>query len=144
TPLYSSPEQIRGEKVDQQTDVYAVAATLYCLLTGKAPFQTTDAAATLARIVADDPPPMRSLRREISPALDRVVLRGLERDRKKRWRSLEEFRRALLPFAPGQLNLAGLTARFTAYLLDYAILWLTSMFGVMLYSWLVFGNLLFM
>jgi hypothetical protein len=144
TPLYSSPEQIRGEKVDQQTDVYAVAATLYCLLTGKAPFQTTDAAATLARIVADEPPPMRSLRQELSPALDRVVLRGLERDRKKRWHSLEEFRLALLPFAPGQLNLAGLAARFTAYLVDYAVLGVSSFIAGMLYAWLSHGNPLFM
>src|SRR5262249_18062046 len=45
TPLFASPEQIRGEHVDQQTDVYSVAATLYYVLTGRAPFQGGDAAA---------------------------------------------------------------------------------------------------
>src|SRR6202011_6075981 len=59
TPLFSSPEQVRGERLDEQSDVYSVAATLYCLLTGQAPFQSGDAAATLARIAADPPPPMR-------------------------------------------------------------------------------------
>jgi hypothetical protein len=144
TPLYSSPEQIRGEKVDQQTDVYAVAATLYCLLTGKAPFQTTDAAATLARIVADEPPSMRTLRKDIPAALDRVVLRGLERDRKKRWHSLEEFRLALLPFAPGRLNLAGLAARFAACMVDYGVLWTASLVCGMLYAGFTMDNFLFM
>src|SRR5207247_459460 len=71
-------------------------------------------------------------------------LRGLERDRKKRWHSLEDLRLALVPFAPGQLNLAGLAARFTAYLVDYGILWLGVGFAGMLYSWLRFNNPLFM
>src|SRR5262249_57395958 len=98
TPLFCSPEQVRCEPVDAQSDVYSVAATLYCLLVGKAPQQSSDAAATIARIVADDPPPMRSVRPELPPGLDRVVLRGLERDRGRRWRDLEEFRTALLPY----------------------------------------------
>src|SRR5947207_6192778 len=42
TPLFASPEQIKSEKVDAQSDVYSVAATLYFLLAGKAPFQTGD------------------------------------------------------------------------------------------------------
>ena len=61
TPLYSSPEQVKAEKVDAQSDVYSVAATLYFLLTGQAPFQSGDAMATLARIVSDDPPSLRTL-----------------------------------------------------------------------------------
>jgi hypothetical protein len=118
TLLYCSPEQIRSEPVDQQSDVYSVAATLYYLLTGRAPFQTGDAASTLARIVADPTPPMRGLRPELSPALDRVVLRGLERDRPRRWRDLDEFRAALLPFAPGRLSIGGVGLRFGAYVFD--------------------------
>jgi hypothetical protein len=118
TLLYCSPEQIRLEPVDRQSDVYSVAATLYYLLTGRAPFQTSDPASTLARIVADLTPPMRGLRPELSPALDRVVLRGLERDRPRRWRDLDEFRAALLPFAPGRLSIGGVGLRFGAYLID--------------------------
>jgi hypothetical protein len=122
TPLFASPEQIRREALDAQTDVYSVAATLYYLLTGRAPFQGGDAAAVIARIVSDAPPPARGLRPELPPALDRVVLRGLERHRKQRWRDLEEFRLALLPFVPGTLNAAGLGVRFGAYLIDYLVL----------------------
>jgi hypothetical protein len=122
TVLYSSPEQVRGDPADQQTDLYAVAATLYFLLTGRAPFQTGDAASTLARIVADPAPHLRTVRKEIPAALDQVVLRGLERDRQKRWRNLDEFREALLPFAPGQLTFVGVGLRFAAYLLDSLVL----------------------
>ncbi len=118
TPLFASPEQVRGEPFDEQSDLYAVAATLYALLTGQAPFQGGDPTATLARIVSDDPPPMRRLRADLPAALDRVVLRGLERDRARRWRDLEALRRALLPFVPGRLSFAGLGSRFGAYLID--------------------------
>jgi eukaryotic-like serine/threonine-protein kinase len=122
TPLFASPEQIKSETVGPQSDVYSVAATLYCLLTGQAPFQSGDAAATLARIVSEAPPPMRSLRPNLPAALDKVVLRGLDRDRAKRWHDLDEFRAALLPFLPGRLSIGGLGVRFGAFLIDYAVL----------------------
>jgi hypothetical protein len=122
TPLFASPEQIKGEPTGPQSDVYSVAATLYCLLTGKAPFQGSDAAATVARIVSDAPPPMRSLRPDLPEALDEVVLRGLERDRERRWQNLGQFRAALMPLLPGQLSLVGLGVRFGAYWIDHFIL----------------------
>jgi eukaryotic-like serine/threonine-protein kinase len=122
TPQFAAPEQVRGETVDQQTDLYAVAATLYYLLTGKAPFESNNAAITLARIVADPTPPLRTLRPELPQALDDVVLRGLERDRQRRWRDLDEFRAALQPFLPGWQETAGLGVRFGAYLIDALIL----------------------
>jgi serine/threonine protein kinase len=102
TPLFAAPEQIKKEQVDTQSDLYSVAATLYFLLTGQAPFQTSDPMATMARIVSEDPPSMRKLRPELPKDLDKVVLRGLERDRKRRWRSLDEFRQALLLFLPAE------------------------------------------
>jgi uncharacterized RDD family membrane protein YckC len=124
TPLFASPEQVRGDRVDEQSDLYSLAATLYCLLSGKAPFETSDSTATLARIVSDDPPSLRGRLPDLPAALDRVVLRGLERERARRWHDLEAFRRALLPFVPGQLSFAGLGSRFGAYVLDVIIFFL--------------------
>ena len=124
TPLFAAPEQIKMETIDAQSDLYSVAATLYFLLTGRAPFQSSDAMATLARIVSDDPPPMRSVRPDLPRALDKVVLRGLERDRKRRWRDLDEFRRAILPFVPVAPSLGGMGLRLGAYLIDCVILWI--------------------
>jgi hypothetical protein len=126
TLLFAAPEQIKGEQVDAQTDVYAVAATLYYLLTGRAPFAGGDAAATLARTVSEPAPPMRGLRPQIDPALDAVVLRGLERDRGRRWRGLADLRAALAPFRPGRLRMAALGARFAAYFFDGLVLFVAN------------------
>jgi uncharacterized RDD family membrane protein YckC len=132
TPLYASPEQVRAEKLDALTDLYSVAATLYYLLTGRAPHQTGDAMATLAAIVADPAPPLRRWRPELSAALDKVVLRALERDRQRRYRDLEEFRRALLPFAPGRLSIGGMGIRLGAYAIDYVLMALLSSPAILL------------
>jgi hypothetical protein len=135
TPLFAAPEQIKQEAVDAQSDVYSVAATLYFLLTGRAPFQSGDSLATLARIVSDDPPPMRGLRPELPRALDRAVLRGLERDRRKRYRNLDEFRKALLLFLPAQPSIGGMGLRFGAYLVDLGIVFALCQVAAQVVAW---------
>jgi hypothetical protein len=137
TLLFAPPEQVRGERVDHQSDLYAVAATLYYLLAGRAPFQGGDAAAVLARTVADPVPPLRGLRPEVPAALERVVLRGLERDRQRRWRDLDELRAALLPFAPGRLSVGGVGLRFGAYLIDNLALTPVAFLQMGVALWLV-------
>ncbi|MFN4261152.1 MAG: protein kinase domain-containing protein [Gemmataceae bacterium] len=122
TPLFASPEQIRGDAIDFATDIYSVAATLYYLLSGKAPFQQSSATATMARIVSEEAPPLRPLRPDVSPALERVVLRGLARARENRYRTLADFRCALLALIPGQMSIGGLGMRIGAYLIDAALL----------------------
>ncbi len=136
TPLFASPEQVRGDPLDPRTDVYSVAATLYYLLVGRAPFEGGSAGSTMARLVSDPAPPMRGLRPEISAALDRVVLQGLERKRERRWQSLEEFRQALLPFVPGKLSIGRLGIRFAANLLDGLIMSPVSLIVGGLLIWL--------
>ena len=106
TPLYASPEQIKAERVDQQTDVYSVAATLYFLLTGRAPFQSRDSAATVARIVSDPPPTLRSIRPEIPPSLEKIVLRGLERHASAAGETFKNSRRRCFRLFPASSLLA--------------------------------------
>lgn len=118
TPLYASPEQIRGESIDERTDVYSVAATLYYLLAGRPPFEGTDAAATLARIVSEPLPPLRSFRPDVPVELESIIHRGMARDKTRRHRSLAEFRQALGPFSPGRLVPATPGRRVAAFLLD--------------------------
>lgn len=131
TPHFASPEQVRGESIDQQTDVYSVAATLFYLLTGKPPFWGSDPTATLARIVSDPVPSLRGLKPELPAALDRVVLRGLERDRARRWPDLEAFRQALLNLTPGRLTPIGAVTRAPAFALDAALIWVAG-YAIML------------
>jgi len=122
TPLYASPEQIKGDPIDPRTDVYSVCATLYYLLAGRPPFQESDAAATLARIVSESPPPLRSLRPEVPTALEFAIARGMERDRDRRWRGLDELRGAIEPFAPRPVTAARPWPRFLAGLIDHFVL----------------------
>ena len=119
TPLYASPEQIRNDELDNRTDVYSVASTLYFLLTGQAPFHTDNAVSAMARIVADPAPEIRNHRPELHRAIARVIHRGLETDRSKRWRSMADFRNALRQFLPEQRAPARESLRFLAFLIDY-------------------------
>ena len=137
--VYASPEQIRRDPVDARTDVYSAAATLYYLLVGRVPFQHEDAAAAMARIVSEPAPSIRDSKPNVSRALDQVVLRGLERDPQKRWRSLDEFRPALLPFSVGHLSIAGLGLRLVAYAIDLALL--LTLGAIFAYFRLRFGSI---
>ncbi|MCI0684706.1 MAG: protein kinase [Gemmataceae bacterium] len=136
TPHFASPEQVRGENIDQQTDVYSVAATLFYLLTGKPPFWGSDPTATLARIVSDPVPTVRSLRPDVPAALDRVVLRGLERDRARRWADLESMRQALLNLTPGRHTTPILGQRAAAFVFDCALLWLVAFATLVAVPWI--------
>jgi hypothetical protein len=122
TPLFASPEQLKGEPLDARTDVYSASATLYYLLTGRAPFQNGGASRVFARATTEAPPPMRDRRPELPRALDGVVLRGLERDPRRRWQDLEQLRRALVGFVPLPPSAAGMGLRLAAYLIDYVVL----------------------
>jgi hypothetical protein len=137
TPLFASPEQLRGEQLDERTDVYSVAATLYFLLTGQAPFQHADGASVIARVVTEPPPSPRLLRSDLSPALEQVVLRGLDRQRERRYQNLDELRQALLPLLPGKLTGAGLGLRLGAYFLDVVPF---SVYGQLLYLLMQHGK----
>ncbi|MBL8861227.1 MAG: protein kinase [Planctomycetes bacterium] len=126
SPLYASPEQIRGRTVDAKSDQYSCAATLYALLTGRAPFGGNNVGEVLARILSEAPARMRSLRPEIPTELERVVRRGMERDPDKRYRDLEAFRTALLPFSSSAAAAASIPRRFGAWVVDASILFFVS------------------
>ncbi|WP_337174187.1 protein kinase [Paludisphaera sp.] len=121
TPLYASPEQIKRETLDERTDVYSVAATLYFLLTGRPPVRARDAAEALARIVSEPPPPVREFAPGVPRALEAAILRGLDRDRSRRWRDLREFHEALLPFLPERVDIGSIGLRVGAYLVDLTL-----------------------
>ncbi|OWK45642.1 protein kinase domain-containing protein [Fimbriiglobus ruber] len=122
TILYASPEQIRGEPVGYESDVYSVCATLYHLLAGRAPFQHESLTAALARAVSEPPPPFRAARPDVSPELERVVLKGLDRDRARRWESLEELREELIGLQPERQAPARPRDMVLAFLIDLVLI----------------------
>ena len=121
TPLFAAPEQIRGEEVDPRTDIYALGATLFFLLTGRGPF-AGDAAQVIAKISSDPPPRLRSLRPELPRELERIVARTLEKDPARRFDTVDALRRALAPFGTQGASLADLGRRLAAFFLDVALI----------------------
>ncbi len=89
TPEYMSPEQLLGEKLTAKTDLYSGGVVFFELLTGRLPFVGEDRMQTaMLRLQADAPPPS-SVNPGLAPAVDRVVLRLLARDRSQRPASAE-------------------------------------------------------
>ncbi len=120
TPQFAAPEQIRHASVDQRTDLFAVGATLYYILTGQPPY-TGDPAAVIAQIVADPPPRIRSLRPEIPPTLERIIARSLSKLPKRRYQTADEMRQALLPFSSHGVSMSDVGRRMGAFLFDLLI-----------------------
>ena len=95
TSAYMSPEQACGQPIDAQSDVFSLGSVLYELLTGRAPFLHATPFETIAAIVANDPPPLRRSHPELPPALERIVLRCLEKRKGERFQSAHDVAYAL-------------------------------------------------
>ncbi len=79
TAAYMAPEQARGERADERSDIYALGCVLYAMLTGRPPFSGESAAAVLYQHVCVDPDPLHSTDRHVPSALEALVLQMLEK-----------------------------------------------------------------
>jgi eukaryotic-like serine/threonine-protein kinase len=90
TPDYISPEQVKGQRGDQRSDIYAVGVMLYEMLTGRVPFVGPNPLAVMNERVINEPPSPRALNPEISPALEEILYRALEREPRHRYATASE------------------------------------------------------
>lgn len=90
TPDYISPEQVKGQRGDQRSDIYALGAMLYEMLTGRPPFVGSNPLAVMNERVLADPKPARSLNPQISPQLQEILSRAMERDPRHRYATAAE------------------------------------------------------
>ena len=80
TPSYMSPEQAMGERtIDARSDIYALGAVTYEMLAGEAPFTGTSVQAIVAKVLASEPEPLRTLRKTVPPTVEATVLAALSK-----------------------------------------------------------------
>src|SRR5207245_2521290 len=79
TASYMAPEQVRGEFVDARTDIFSFGAVLYEMLSGHRAFRRDTSAETMTAVLKEDPPELIDAQHPISPALERIVRRCLEK-----------------------------------------------------------------
>jgi len=90
TPDYISPEQVRGKRGDARSDIYALGVMLYEMLTGVMPFSGPNPFAVMNDRLLNQPVPPRELEPSISPQLQEIMYRAMEREPKNRYASARE------------------------------------------------------
>jgi serine/threonine protein kinase len=152
TPQFAAPEQLRGEPLDVRSDIYAVGATLYYLLTERPPLDAPDLRELVSKVVSENPASPRVLRRDIPRGLAAVVLRCLAKAPAGRPQSYAELADLLRPYVSAGEVPSPLGPRLIAWIADSVIVstltWLlvssawavgsaTTMLRLSAWSWLV-------
>jgi serine/threonine protein kinase len=91
SPAYMSPEQLRMEDLDQQTDIYSLGVTMFRLLTGRLPYEAGSHVALTYAILNTPPPRPSTYRPDLPPLLDDIVMKAIAKDPAERYSSWLEF-----------------------------------------------------
>jgi serine/threonine protein kinase len=109
TAGYMAPEQVRGQAIDGRTDLFALGAVLYEVLTGRRAFRRDTAAETMTAILHADPPELTLLRPDLPPGLERIVRHCLEKNPRERFQSADDVAFALESVQTGTTGTTGAT-----------------------------------
>jgi serine/threonine protein kinase len=110
TPEYMAPEQVSGKRIDERADIYSFGVILYELFTGKVPFTGDSAIAVGFKQLKEDPLPPSQVTPGVSPEIERIIFKALEKDPARRYRSVAElkidFETAVMSPAPAVVGSA--------------------------------------
>jgi serine/threonine-protein kinase len=107
TPAYMSPEQATGEQsLDHRSDIYSLGCVLYEMLAGEPPYSGPTAQVILARVLTEEPRPLRSIRPGVPPVIERIVSGAIARAPADRYPSVAQFSQEL-ETAAGQISTPG-------------------------------------
>ncbi len=95
TPVYMSPEQLSGDRLDARSDVYSLALIVYQMLSGRLPFEGANPQAIMVKRLMSDPIPLSVAEPKVLDSVERAVMAGLSRDRDARTPTAEQFAREL-------------------------------------------------
>jgi len=116
TPAWMAPEQVRGEKADVRTDVYALGLLLYWLTTARLPFDGDNDFQLQHAHIEEEPPPPRRFAPTLPETIEKSILRALAKERTERFASVAEMRLAL-----GEGFVASLTVPFLSDTIDETV-----------------------
>ena len=114
TIAYMSPEQTKGETVDQRTDIWSLGVVLYEMLTGKLPFHGEHEQTVIYMILNKEPESLLKVRPRLAPELEQIVFQALTKKTADRYKSMEEFQEDLAAVAEGFKPLKGQVPAFRA------------------------------
>jgi serine/threonine-protein kinase len=95
TPDYMAPEQVRGSRGDQRTDIYSLGAILYEMTTGEPPFAGDSPYVIMNARVTGDPQAPRKTNPKLTPVIEEIILHAMERDPKRRYQTALDMRSEL-------------------------------------------------
>lgn len=107
TPLYMSPEQVNGRKLDSRTDIYSLGVTCYHMLTGAPPFRGETALSVAVQHLKQEPERLERVRGDLPPILCRIVHKMMAKNPEKRYQSAQEVLRDLKRLSQADADVEG-------------------------------------